>query len=252
MAEKKSVLQPVDEEARKLAKSLVRTARFGALAHFDSKTGDPQVSRVGVATTDAGAPVILISQLSAHFSGLEANPRCSILLGEPGKGDPLAHPRISLSADARKVTDEKERGALRWRYLSRHPKAELYVDFADFAFWVLQPAAASLNGGYGKAYEFAGDDVLSAVVDGLAEREAGAVDHMNDDHRDAIDLYATLSRSNPGEGWAMVSMDAEGFDLMRSEELLRVWYPQPIESGAEMKDALVTMVRDIRMSTQAG
>ncbi|MEM1284547.1 MAG: DUF2470 domain-containing protein [Pseudomonadota bacterium] len=245
-SEPSAMLQPVDDEARWLAKSLIRTARHGALAVMDAETGLPHVSRVGVATSQSGAPVILISQLSPHFAALESNPSASILLGEPGRGDPLAHPRISVAVTARKVTDEDERALLRGRYLARHPKAELYVDFADFAFWLLEPTSASLNGGYGKAYEMEAGDVRSPLAPGLDASERGAVDHMNDDHLDAIDLYAKQALSDPGEGWNLASLDAEGMDLIRKEELVRVWYPKPITKADALRGMLVAMVKQIR------
>lgn len=146
-----SPLRPVDEEARKLAAKLLSEATFAALAHLDPVSGHPLVTRVGVATHDQ-MPIILISQLSAHTAALEADPRCSLLLGEPGKGDPLAHPRMTLVGQALKITDPDNRSAMRATYLTRHPKAELYIDFADFAFWQIVPQRAALNGGFGKAY----------------------------------------------------------------------------------------------------
>ncbi|MEM6381249.1 MAG: DUF2470 domain-containing protein [Pseudomonadota bacterium] len=248
MAENKSVLQPVDADARALAKSLVRTARYGALAHADAHSGLPHVSRVGVATAINGAPTILISQLSPHFAGLEANPACSVLLGEPGKGDPLAHPRITVMATARQVSDAAERAALRGRYLARHPKAALYVDFADFAFWVLEPTGAALNGGYGKAYTLASNDVLSPIAAGLLELEPGAVSHMNDDHKDALDLYASSVLSKTQSGWSAVSLDAEGIDLMRAERLLRVPYPKPLAKAEALRGTLAAMAKGLRDS----
>ena len=241
-----SPLRPVDDEARALAKSLIRTARHGALAVLDARTGQPHVSRVGVATSQSGAPVILISQLSPHFAALEAHMSASILLGEPGKGDPLAHPRITVAVTARKVTDEEERALMRARYLARHPKAELYVDFADFAFWLLEPQAASLNGGYGKAYEMEAGDVTSPLAPGLDASERGAVDHMNEDHLDAIDLYAAQALGDPGEGWRLASLDAEGMDLIRREEMIRVWYPKPITRAQALRGMLVAMVKQMR------
>ena len=60
------------------------------------ETGAPLASRVGVATDIDGAPLILVSMLSAHTPAILADPRCSLLVGEPGKGDPLAHPRLTL------------------------------------------------------------------------------------------------------------------------------------------------------------
>src|SRR5262245_14521099 len=96
MTERRDVLRPTDEEAIRLGKTLVSTARHGAIAVLDPKTGRPLASRVGVATDADGAPIILVSMLAAHTRALIADPRCSLLAGEVGKGDPLAHPRITL------------------------------------------------------------------------------------------------------------------------------------------------------------
>ena len=63
---KKDVIRETDAEAIRLAKTLIRTARYGALAVLDPETGAPLASRVGVATDVDGAPLILVSLLSAH------------------------------------------------------------------------------------------------------------------------------------------------------------------------------------------
>ncbi|TJW76115.1 MAG: HugZ family protein, partial [Mesorhizobium sp.] len=66
MAEtRKDVIRETDAEAVRLAKTLVRSARFGALAVIEPGTGAPLASRVGVATDMDGAPLILVSMLSA-------------------------------------------------------------------------------------------------------------------------------------------------------------------------------------------
>lgn len=164
MAEdRKNVIRKTDADAVALAQSLIRTARYGALAVLDPETGAPLASRVAAATDSDGAPLILVSSLSAHTGALLADPRCSLLLGEPGKGDPLAHPRISLACRATRLehgSPQDERA--RRRYLARHPKAKLYAGFADFSFFRLEPEGASLNGGFGKAYLLARDQLLFA------------------------------------------------------------------------------------------
>jgi putative heme iron utilization protein len=159
-------LRDTDDAARQLARELVLTARFGAIAVIDPQTGYPNSSRVLTATDGGGNPVILASRLAAHTKALLASPRCSLLIGEPGKGDPLAWPRISLQCDAEQIgSAHPEREHLRTRFLRRHPKASLYIDFPDFMFFRLVPVAASLNGGFGKAYALTPDDL------GLADGE---------------------------------------------------------------------------------
>ncbi len=110
MNDKPKVIRETDAEAIRLAKTLIRTRRYGALAVLDPQTGGPLVSRVGVATDLDGTPLILVSMLSAHTQALIADPRCSLLLGEPGKGDPLAHPRISLICRAERIERDSAEG----------------------------------------------------------------------------------------------------------------------------------------------
>src|SRR6185312_3348888 len=55
----KDPVLPVDDEARALAKKLMRTARSGALATNDAESGTPFASLVQVGTDLDGSPVIL-------------------------------------------------------------------------------------------------------------------------------------------------------------------------------------------------
>jgi len=153
MTDTPSPLRPTDDEARTLARGLIDAARFGALGVVHPDTGFPHVTRIAVATAPCGTPVTLISSLSLHTRALRAAPRACLLVGEPGaRGDPLTHPRLSLDVEAAFVPRGPEHDSLREAWLARHPKAKLYVDFADFAFARLEPLGAALNGGFGKAY----------------------------------------------------------------------------------------------------
>ncbi|MBK5928254.1 HugZ family protein [Rhodobaculum claviforme] len=160
MADAPSPLRPTDDDARALARALIAGADFGALAVVHPDTGLPHVSRVGIATSADGTPVTLVSDLSLHTRALRAAPRACVLLGEPGpRGDPLTHPRLSLDVTAGIVARGAEHDTLRARWLARHPKATLYVDFGDFHFVRLVPTGAALNGGFGRAYALTAADL---------------------------------------------------------------------------------------------
>ncbi|MEM6375712.1 MAG: DUF2470 domain-containing protein [Pseudomonadota bacterium] len=242
---KKDVLQPVTPEVIRQAKTLLRTERSGALAVLDPGSGAPMASRVALATDQAGAPIILISQLSPHFASLEADPRCSLMLGQPGKGDPLAHARIMLQARAEKLSGDA-RSRARARFISRNPKAALYADFGDFAFWRLTPEKAALNGGFAKAFELSADALLCATDDALAEMEEGAVEHMNDDHLDAIKLYAEVLTKAPEADWKLATFDLEGMDMIAGDLVSRVWFDPPLSGAAELRVRLVEMAKAAR------
>ncbi|MEM0948754.1 MAG: DUF2470 domain-containing protein [Pseudomonadota bacterium] len=246
----KDVLQTVDDAARRAAKTIVRSARHGALATLDPKTGTPMASRVSVATDTSGCPVFLISQLSGHFGALENDARASLLLGEPGTGDPLAHPRITAFGHAQRITAD-DRESVRTRFLARHPKAELYADFADFAFWRLRPNGASFNGGFGKAYAMAAEDLMAptdAALDGIAP---GAVAHMNDDHLDAIALYAKAFAGRPNGDWRLATIDLEGLDLTSGDDVVRIWFDPPLSSAEDLRPRLVALAKRARAQTSS-
>jgi hypothetical protein len=161
MAERPDPVQPADAAARAQARDLLARARFGALAFIDPDTGTPGISRIAVGLDAAGGPVTLISSLSAHHAALRLNPAAALMVGEPGpKGDPLTHPRLMLRAVAQFVAaDDPGRAALRAHWLKGHPKAALYVDFADFAFVRLIPQSALLNAGFARAYRLSAVDL---------------------------------------------------------------------------------------------
>lgn len=245
---KKDPLLPVDDAARRLARGLLRAARHGALATLDPADGAPLATRVGLATDLDGAPVFLISTLSAHTQALLADLRCSVLVGEPGKGDPLAHPRLTVTGRALRADDEALRARLKRRYLARHPKAQLYADFPDFAFWRLEVTRASLNGGFGRAYAMTPGDVLTdlAGLDGLAAFEAGAVAHMNEDHPEAVELYARAFCGAAAGPWTLTGIDPEGLDLMLGDEVRRLWFTTPVQAVAELRPLLVRLAGEAR------
>jgi putative heme iron utilization protein len=244
----RSVIRETDEGAVRLARSLIRTARFGSLAVLDPETGAPLASRVGVASDADGAPLILVSLLAAHTRAVLSDPRCSLLVGEPGKGDPLAHPRLALSCRATRLKPgSPEHSRASRRYLNRNPKAKLYFGLGDFSMFRLEPEQASLNGGFGRAYMLSRNDLLAAgPVAELAEAEQQALDHMNADHRDAISAYARHFAAADGDGWIMTGLDVDGFDLTRGEEVRRVFFPAPLTHAEDLRQVLVDLARQAR------
>lgn len=162
---KKDPIRPTDEDARNLARRLLAEATFGALAVIDDGTGAPSVTRVAIGTDTDGVPVTLISRLATHFSALEADSRCALLIGEPaGKGDPLTHPRMTLNCVASFLhKTDVGHSALRDHYLASHPKSKLYIDFPDFSFVKFTVQGGLLNGGFGKAFRLTSSDLVAAL-----------------------------------------------------------------------------------------
>ncbi len=240
---------PADFRPLEVAKSLLRATRAGTLATLDRNSGYPFASLVNVATDVDGAPLILVSKLATHTANLECDGRASLLLTESGKGDALAHPRLTVLGAFEPVgRDSAEAPRIRRRVLSRHPKSELYAGFGDFAFWRMAVVSAHLNGGFARAADLSAADVLTDVADArtLVEAEADAIAHMNADHAEACRLYATKLLSAPDGDWRCVGIDPDGIELQRGQTALRLAFPQRVTGPGPLRAILKQLAERAR------
>jgi heme iron utilization protein len=135
-----------------MIRTLLTEARYGALGTL-AADGAPFTSLVALARDEALRPVIITSHLSAHTGHMERDARVSLLISDVGKGDPLAHPRLTLMGCAVAAhPGEPAYDDLHAVYLAQNPKAALYVQLPGFWFWRIEPETVALNGGFGKAW----------------------------------------------------------------------------------------------------
>jgi putative heme iron utilization protein len=238
-----------DFDPKAVAKALLRATRAGTLATIDRNTGHPFASLVNVATDSDGAPLILVSRLSTHTANLEADGRAALLLASGGKGDPLAHPRLTVIGSFVQVRrEDRDEERLRRRFLARHPKSELYAGFADFSFWRLNAVSAHLNGGFARAADLKAADVLTDIAgaDNLIEAEPSAIAHMNADHADAVQLYAMkLLRAEDGS-WRLTGIDPEGLDLASGDLTLRLPFAARVTTAEGLRRVVVELAKHAR------
>ena len=160
MSKRPDPVQLANDDARDVVRRLL-TLGHAALAWQDPDTGTPGISRIAFARDPEAGLLTLVSGLAPHFRALRDRPDCALMLGEVGdKGDPLTHPRLMIRAQAAFVApDDPTRPGLRDRWLSRNPKAQIYIDLPDFAFVRLTPTSALLNGGFARAFHVAPEDL---------------------------------------------------------------------------------------------
>lgn len=227
------------------ARGLFRRAFKGSLATIDRAGGYPYASLITLATDASGAPTFLISTLARHTANLAADARASVLIDETSAlADPLQGARITLHGRAAPATDD----AVKRRFLARHPEAEFYAGFPDFAFWRLEVEGAHFIGGFGRIFDLAPDELLLSLdgADALVAAEPGIVAHMNEDHGDALDLYATALAGASGGGWRMTGIDPEGFDMVREGAALRIPFAERIATPEAARKELVRLAAEAR------
>jgi len=231
------------------AKTLLRTIRAGALATIDRNTGHPFASLVNVATDSDGSPLILVSRLATHTANLENDGRGSVLMAVTGKGDPLAYPRLTVIGSFRRIEhDQPDEPRLRQRFLARHPKAELYAGFGDFSFWRMVVVSAHLNGGFARAADLKAADLMTDIsgAEDLLQAEASAVAHMNDDHAEAVRLYATKLLGAEDELWRLTGLDPDGLDLASGDAALRLQFQQRVTTAQQLRNVVASLAKQAR------
>jgi heme iron utilization protein len=169
------------------------------------------------------------------------------MLDERAAGDPLEGARIMLAGTAEEAKAEAV-PTLRRRYLNVHPSAEVFVDFKDFSFFRIRPRAMHLVAGFGRIVDLAADQFLTDLTgaEALLEAEQSAVDHMNADHQEALNLYATKLLGAETAEWRCTGCDPDGLDLEAGAKTLRLDFPERVTDAGALRKMLVRLAGEAR------
>ncbi|MDX2289273.1 MAG: DUF2470 domain-containing protein [Hyphomicrobiaceae bacterium] len=245
-----------DDPIARAARIVTRSALTGSLATLQAGRGHPYASLVLVAYTPDGAPILLLSTLALHTRNLAADPRASLLLdGTAGSADPMSGDRATLIGTIEKVSDQDRSADLAQRFVRRHPAASQYAGFADFAIYTMAVESCHFIGGFGRIHSIVFDR-LAVRCDGASALLAAATDivqHMNDDHHDAVQLYAeVLARMPSGERpFRMTGIDPTGIDIAGRLRGARLEFPAPVTTPDEARKHLVALVAEARGALRA-
>jgi len=241
-------MQPTaDFDASRLGRSLLRRSRQGALATLMAGSGDPYCSLVNVASHADGSPILLISRLAVHTRNILGDSRVSLMLDERAGGDALEGSRIMLGGRAEEAA-ASDLEILRRRYLSAHPSSEVFVNFKDFSFFRIRPSGMHLVAGFGRIVDLTPGQFLTDISDAgaLLEAEPGAIDHMNADHREAMNLYATRLLGAEAADWRCTGCDPDGIDLQAGTTTLRLDFPERVTGPVQLRKMLVRLANEAR------
>jgi heme iron utilization protein len=199
---------------------------------------------------DGARPVFLISRIAEHTKNLAADPRASLLVHESGKADPLANGRVTLAGRVERLA-RANAGSARASFLAAHPYAESFVDFDDFDFYALAVEAIRYIGGYGRMSWVDANAYGEATPDPIASAASGIIEHMNDDHAEALTLYCkAFSKARDVERAEMTAIDRYGFEMTAhgpfGRGLVRLAFETPIANAMDARQRLVAMVAAAR------
>ena len=181
-------------------------------------------------------PIIYISHIAQHTKNIIADSRVSLTVLESngGSDDVQARGRVTCMANARPIGDDE--AAARERYFRYFPSARQYDQTHDFTFFRLELVRVRFIGGFGQIYWVEPDEFMATNPFSTVQ-ESRIIQHMNDDHSDALGHYVG------GDSAVMVGIDAEGFDVLKSGRKVRFVFETPVRNMEEARQALVAMAK---------
>jgi len=197
-----------------------------------------------------GRPIFLISTMAMHTQNLQADPRASLFVTEPGAiGDPLGSSRVTLIGNVVRIP-ESEAAAARTVYLTGYPDSKYWVDFDDFSFYRMGVLDVYYVGGFGVMGWVGASDYSEAQPDPLVDHKSDIMQHMNTDHKDALILLAKRFAGIEAQEAEMTSVDRLGFHLrLKTQDGVkgtRVAFLREVSDPSQTREVIVEMVKQAR------
>ena len=181
---------PVPQDARPTFAERARTlVAMGGVSTLSTQSrrhpGYPFGSVMPFALFDDGSPIFLISRMAVHTKNIQSNPRATLLIVAGGQDDMLGAGRLSVMGDVAIVAGDDNVTA-REAYLKAHPNAEHWIDYDDFHLYRMRVLDLYFVGGFGMMGWVSAADYSDAEPDPLASVAEAVIEHMNQDHADAV------------------------------------------------------------------
>ncbi|MGA3128862.1 MAG: DUF2470 domain-containing protein [Candidatus Korobacteraceae bacterium] len=232
-------------------RTLMHLGRIGSLSTLSRKQpGFPFGSLMPYALDAEGRPIFLVSTMAMHTQNLQADPRASLFVTEPGaSGDPLGSSRVTLIGSVSRIP-EQELATARTAYLTRYPDSKYWVDFDDFFFHRMDVLDVYYVGGFGVMGWVAASDYSQAQSDPLVEHKSDIMQHMNADHKDALILLAKRFSGIEAQEAEMTSVDRLGFNVrLKAQDGVhgaRIAFLREVTNPTQTREVIVEMVKQAR------
>src|SRR5271165_4818266 len=234
------------------ARTLMHSCRIGSLSTLSRKQpGFPFGSLMPYALDSQGRPIFLVSTMAMHTQNLQADPRASLFVTEPGaSGDPLGSSRVTLIGNVSRIPESELVSACAV-YLAGYPDSKYWVDFDDFSFYRMDVLDVYYVGGFGVMGWVPASDYCEAQSDPLAEHKSDIMQHMNADHKEALILLAKRVSGIEAQEAEMTSIDRLGFHLrLKTQDGVkgtRIAFLREVSDPAQCREVFIEMVQQGRL-----
>lgn len=224
------------------AKTLVRQQHSGVLStHSQSVEGYPFGSIVPYFMTPEGDLIIYISQIAQHTRNIKGNHKVSMTVFDNLADDSQASGRVTLLGDAHLIDDE----SVKAQYFSLFKQALAYQQTHDFMFYKITQQRVRYIGGFGKIHWINQED-WQQEVDNWQQASESIVEHMNDDHQDAMQLILAYHFYIEAQHVSMLSAFCEGVHLQADGHVYYLPFDNVCTTPIQVREQLVKATHNAR------
>ncbi len=219
------------------AKSLLRTEDKAQFKVWWSEQSEAFSIEAEIVSNLDGSVLLVVSNEVSVDALVSDDAQITLTLG--------TIPSLTLTCEAKALTDANAKHAV-GRFVGRHgtkPTNDTIVKLLPITV-ILQED--------GKAEQIDCKSIVDSLNETAFGLERRAVDHMNDDHLDAIKLYAEVLLHQAEGDWHMAGLDMDGIDLIHGDRYARLWFNPPLKQPDQIKARLVELVQKARATQFAG
>ena len=226
------------------AKQLSRAQHSGVLGtHSTSMPGYPFGSVVPFYLNPAGDAIIYISDIALHTRNIKANEKVSLTIFDPSMDDSQANGRVTLMGDCARIDADEVKA----QYFRLFPQAKDYEKMHDFHFYAIRAQRIRYIGGFGKIHWI--DKTYWQVTEqGWHKSPDSIIRHMNDDHREAMQLILKFYTGETVENPSMHSVFPEGMHCGSRDRIWFIPFNKLCETALDVRQALVALTNEARQA----
>jgi len=209
----------------------------------------PYGSVVPFATLDNGDVAIFVSHIAEHTRNLLADPRATLLVRDSASSDPQADARHAMMVRARRPEGD-EAAAIERSYFERFPGSERMREAHGFSAWRLECERIRWIAGFG-SMGWIDRPTWTGEPDPIAAHAQGIVEHLNDDHADAMRELAVAFGAPDAVAARAVAVDRGGLDLIASrdgggEQPARAPFANVATTPDQVRQEVIAQLRAVR------
>lgn len=232
------------QQAMHQARLLLRRQHSGTLSTISvNLKGYPFGSITPFMVNGKGEVIIYASDIAQHSKNMQADARVSICINDATLDDSQASARVTIVGTS--LADSVSESDIA-RYYRLFPKAKAYVKAHDFRFYTIAPTRVRFIGGFGEIFWFEKNEWLDQYLD-LSQTEIGAIQHMHEDHADALEAIASsYDKIDVSDSVQMLSIFHDGFHIANKQALYFVPFEQSLRTPDQLRQAMVNITKKAR------